>query len=450
MENSNYNEALNSLYILRTFGTKLGLYNIRYLLDELGKPDESCNYLHIAGSNGKGSTASFLSSILQKAGLKVGLFSSPHLIRFTERFQINGVEIQENEIVKLLNLSLKISKKMENDGIHRHPTFFEIITAMAARYFDRQKCDVVVWETGMGGRLDATNAVTPVASIITNISLDHTRWLGEEILQIATEKAGIIKNKVPVFTAETNSNVLELFKNVSKEKNTNVTEISDFEFKSSEGESACYFLSCQKLGIKNAKLGLKGEIQIDNAALAAIAGYWYLENIAKFPKNLSDILVAGLESANWPARLQKLIDKPLTYLDCAHNQAGILNLVKSLKKISKKKWTVILGVVEDKNFKEMLIKISAIANEIWYIKPTTMRGLSSENISECVKSLNKNIPLKLFDSSKEALKSISKNSDRQFIICGSCYLAGDVLSELENTRRDLRSDDPVFKTSELT
>ena len=440
-----YNEALDYLYTLRTFGTKLGLDNIRFLLDELGKPDEDCNYLHIAGSNGKGSTAAFLSSILQKAGLKVGLFTSPHLVRFTERIQINDVEIPEKEIVKLLNLSLNISEKMGDDGIHRHPTFFEIVTAMASQYFADQKCDVVVWETGMGGRLDATNAVTPVASIITNISLDHIQWLGDNILKIASEKAGIIKTQIPFFTAEKNADVLDLFEKKTTENNTKMIKISDFGFNSSVGNFGHYFLSSKKLGFSNAKLGLSGQVQIDNAALAAIAGYWYLANFAQISDNLSDILVSGLESAKWPARFQKLFEKPLTYIDCAHNQEGIFNLTKNLKEISPEPWTVILGVVEDKNILEIISNISSISNEIWYIKPTAKRGLSFENFSDCLKSFNKNISIKLFNSTNDILKSINKNNDKQFVICGSCYLAGDILSELQGTNRDLRSDDPLTK-----
>ncbi len=438
-----YNEALDKLYTLRTFGTKLGLGNIRFLLDELEKPDESCHFLHIAGSNGKGSTAAFLSSILQKAGLKVGLFSSPHLVRFTERIQINGIEIDEKEVVRLLNLSLVISKKMECDGEHRHPTFFEIVTAIAAKYFAGQKCDVVVWETGMGGRLDATNAVNPVASIITNISFDHTQWLGDNILQIAKEKAGIIKNKIPVFTAETNPLVLELFNKVAKEKNTNVTEISNFGFESSAEKSGYYSLTCPKLGLENVKLGLLGKFQTDNAMLAVIIANWYLKTFAGLSKNLPGILTSGLETAIWPARMQKLSDKPLTYIDCAHNQESFANIIQTLREINSDPWTVIFGIVEDKKLNEILSQVLSIANEILYIKPTTMRGLSFESFSDSIKALDSNISVILLNSSKKLLNYISNNPDNQFIICGSCYLAGDVLSELQGIKRDFRSDDPL-------
>jgi len=438
-----YNEVLDYLYTLRTFGTKLGLDNIRFLLDELGKPDESCNFLHIAGSNGKGSTAAFLSSILQKAGLEVGMFSSPHLVRFTERIQINGSEIPEKEVIKLLNLALEISKKMEGDGLHRHPTFFEIVTAIAAKYFADRKCDVVVWETGMGGRLDATNAVTPVASIITNISFDHTQWLGDEILQIAAEKAGIIKCKVPVFTSESNPEVLKLFNDVARKNKTDLTEISNLGFETSEGESGRFSLTCNKLGLFNVKLGLLGKFQVRNASLAVVVANWYLSNLSGFTENIPKVLSSGLESVSWPARLQMLSNKPMTYLDCAHNLEGFKNLLQTLRKISPNKWNFVFGIVEDKNIGEILKQVLNIANEIWYIKPTAKRGLSSESFLDYVRTFNKEIPVETFSELKQVLDSIKKRQQEQFIICGSCYLAGDILSELEGKSRDLRTDDPI-------
>jgi len=443
MSFNSYNAALDHLYTLRTFGTKLGLKNIRFLLDELGKPDTACDYLHIAGTNGKGSTASFLASILQKAGLKVGLFSSPHLVKFTERIQINNVEILENDVAKLLDLSLKISKKMGEDGRHRHPTFFEVVTAIASRYFADQNCDVVVWETGMGGRLDATNAVTPVASIITNISLEHTKWLGNNILEIASEKAGIIKSKIPCFTAEKKPDVLKLFKNISDKINSNIINISDFNFKSNRTSSISYSLTCEKLGIFDAQLALQSNFQIDNAALATIAAYYYLTNFTEKSDNLPKILTSGLKLAKWTARFQLLFDIPLTYLDCAHNQEGINCLTKTLLEINSKPWTVILGVVDDKNILEMITNLSIVADEIWYIKPTAIRGLTFEKFSKKTNELKNKLLIKNFNSIKNILKSIHNNKHKQFIICGSCYLVGDILAELKGTNRDLRTDDPI-------
>ena len=295
----------------------------------------------------------------------------------------------------------------------------------------------------MGGRLDATNSVKPVVSIITNISLDHIKWLGDTILKIAAEKAGIIKNKIPVFTAETNSDVLNLFSAVAVKNNTKIKNICDFDFCSQLSSSCSYSLSSEKFGINKIKLGLNGKYQSDNAALAVIAATWFLTNIAELSESFSEIISSGLEKAFWPARLQKLSDNPMVYLDCAHNMEGISNLVQSLSEISNNSWIIIFGIVEDKNIKDMLADVLTVAKEIWYIKPTAKRGLSSESFSECVNSLNEKIPVKIFNCSKEVLKQIGNKPDDQFIICGSCYLAGDVLSELQGTKRDLRSDDPL-------
>ena len=196
-----YADTIDFLYGIRLFGQKLGLETTQYLLRLMGNPQDSLRFIHIAGTNGKGSVAAMLQAMLSAAGYKTALYTSPHLVSFCERFQIDGQCIAEAEVVRLVE---EIKPLLEKVGAHpefRAPTFFEAVTAIALQYFREQKVDVVVWETGLGGRLDATNVVTPLVSVITNIAFDHTQYLGETLTQIATEKCGIIKPGVPVVTA---------------------------------------------------------------------------------------------------------------------------------------------------------------------------------------------------------------------------------------------------------
>ncbi len=194
----NYSEAIQFLYGLRLFGAKFGLENTFKLAALAGNPQEKLRFIHVAGTNGKGSTCAMLESIYRAAGLRVGLFTSPHLVSFRERIQVNRQLIPENEVVRLVE---EIQPLLEQFPADNHPTLFEVVTVMALKFFAEQKCDLVIWETGLGGRLDATNIVTPLASVITNIAFDHQQWLGDTLEKIAAEKAGIIKPGMPVVTA---------------------------------------------------------------------------------------------------------------------------------------------------------------------------------------------------------------------------------------------------------
>src|ERR1041385_7408541 len=210
-----YPEAIQFLYDLRWFGLKLGLENTFKLAALAGNPQDKLRFIHVAGTNGKGSTCAMLESIYRAAGLRVGLFTSPHLVSFRERIQVNRELISEKDVVRLVDEMKPLLKEFPAD---HHPTFFEVVTVMALKYFAEQKCDLVIWETGLGGRLDATNIVTPLASVITNIGLDHEQWLGDTIEKIAAEKAGIIKPGVPVITAAENE-ALRVIESIAKEKN---------------------------------------------------------------------------------------------------------------------------------------------------------------------------------------------------------------------------------------
>ena len=222
-----YTETIDFLYGIRLFGQKLGLETMQYLLRLMGDPQDSLRFIHIAGTNGKGSVAAMLQAVLSGAGYRTGLYTSPHLVSFCERFQIDGQCIPESEVVRLVE---KIRPVLEEVGAHpefRAPTFFEAVTAIALQYFREQNVDIVVWETGLGGRLDATNVVTPLVSVITNIAFDHTQYLGETLEQIAMEKCGIIKPGVPVVTAAAATEALAVIRKTSAVQGSNLTAVGE-------------------------------------------------------------------------------------------------------------------------------------------------------------------------------------------------------------------------------
>src|SRR5207248_10878970 len=211
-----YKEAIDYLYSLRLFGTKLGLENTFRLANLAGNPQERLRFIHVAGTNGKGSTCAMLESIYRAAGLKTGLFTSPHLVSFCERIQINRNPIAESDVARLVSELRPLLQRFPSKA---HPTFFEVVTIMALKYFQEQSCDIVIWETGLGGRLDATNIVTPLAAVITNVQFDHQQWLGNSLVEIAFEKAGIIKPKVPAITAAAAPEALEVINKVASRLN---------------------------------------------------------------------------------------------------------------------------------------------------------------------------------------------------------------------------------------
>src|SRR5579884_1047030 len=212
-----YVEAIKFLYDLQLFGAKFGLENTFHLAELAGNPHHRLRFIHVAGTNGKGSTCAMLESIYRAAGLRVGLYTSPHLVKFGERIQVNRQLIGEADIVRLVEWIQPLLAKFPKD---QHPTFFEVVTIMALHWFEEQKCDLVIWETGLGGRLDATNIVTSLASVITNIQFDHQAWLGDTLERIATEKAGIIKPGVPVITAVDDRDAFRVLFETSRQKNS--------------------------------------------------------------------------------------------------------------------------------------------------------------------------------------------------------------------------------------
>ncbi|MGI8965757.1 MAG: bifunctional folylpolyglutamate synthase/dihydrofolate synthase [Limisphaerales bacterium] len=404
----NYSKAIQFLYGLQLFGAKFGLENTFKLAALAGNPQEKLRFIHVAGTNGKGSTCAMLESIYRAAGLRVGLFTSPHLVSFAERIQVNRKLISENEIVRLVEKFQKLLKKFPPSA---HPTFFEVVTVIALKYFADQKCDLVIWETGMGGRLDATNIVTPLASVITNIQFDHEKWLGDSVEKIAFEKAGIIKPKVPVITSSDSREALKIIKKIARENQTSLKIIS----------------ANSKLNTQNSKLSLLGDHQKLNAALATAT-----VRVLNSQIPISEKIVAeSLSRVHWPGRfqiIQKNSQKIL--LDGAHNPASAETVRAALLKyFPNGKPTLILGILRDKNFRAMSEILAPLTKKILLVPVNTARTLVPDEWKGVCQKINsdaKIIPCKTLAAALHLCIS-----DSFVVITGSLYLIGEAMELLK-------------------
>jgi dihydrofolate synthase/folylpolyglutamate synthase len=401
-----YAEAIQFLYGLQMFGANFGLANTFKLAALAGNPQEKLGFIHVAGTNGKGSTCAMLESIYRAAGLRVGLFTSPHLVSFRERIQVNRQLIPEADLVRLV---AEIQPLLQQFPAENHLTLFEVVTVMALKFFAEQKCDLVIWETGLGGRLDATNIVTPLASVITNIGLDHTQWLGDTLEKIAAEKAGIIKPGVPVVTAAAQPEVLVVIEQVARQNHSSVEIVNP--------ERLAGTLAPPMLG----------EHQMLNAALA-LATVEVLQK--EIPVSVENIR-AGLVSVNWSGRLQ-LIQKPngqKILLDGAHNLAGAEALRSTLERdFSGDRPLFIFGALGDKNWSGICRRLAPLADKIIAVPVASERTANANELAEVFRAANPEATVVVTANLSDALNA---SKDKPFVvITGSLYLIGEALELL--------------------
>jgi len=419
-----YEEAVEYLYSLQVYGIKFGLSKTANLLKAFGNPHRGPRYVHIAGTNGKGSVAAMVESILRTSGLKVGFYSSPHLVRFTERFRINGQEISPGTAASLVQELRAVMNPAQP------PTFFEVTTAMALIYFAREKTDIAVMEVGMGGRLDATNVIRPAVSVITNISLDHQAFLGNTLTEIAREKAGIIKRGVDVVTAARQRPVLELFERTCREKNAPLWRLGkDIRYRG-EGNRISYYGFEWRL--KDLELGLAGAYQHRNAALA-LSVIELLER--KGLKVSEEQLREGLKNTVWPGRLQIVSREPLLILDGAHNPGAIRNLSHSLKAgFHFKRLILVLGVMADKDLRNILRGIVPMADYVFFTRPEYPRAAAPETLMQMALPLRK--PGEIQPTLEKALEKAKAMADREdlILVTGSLFTVGETMALLDPAR----------------
>ncbi|MCK4384770.1 MAG: bifunctional folylpolyglutamate synthase/dihydrofolate synthase, partial [candidate division Zixibacteria bacterium] len=414
-------------------GIKLDLSNTISLTNHLGNPHLKFPCIHIAGSNGKGSVAAILHSILSATGYRAGLYTSPHLVDYRERIRIGEELIDKSFIFDFVN-DLK-------DDINKNGyTFFEVTTALAFSYFANKKVDIAVLETGMGGRLDSTNIVTPLISIITDISLEHTNHLGTTLPQIAFEKAGIIKNEVPTITSIEDQGVFRVIKDVCAQRKSPLSSAflnsaeSPVHGEPVQGEPVVGGdVKIQRLSLdqtifdfgqyKNLELNLCGRHQVTNACLAISA----VEKLKEMGWEIESKAVReALKNVDWRARLEIFERTPLTLLDVAHNPAGTKALVDALDELfpKKKKIIFIFGVMADKDYASMLKEICRKAILILLTKPDYKRAADPELLKEVVIKQNK--PYEIFPQVKQAYLFALKNAKSEDVICitGSHFTVG--------------------------
>ncbi len=386
-----YLEALDWLYSTQTFGIKLGLDHPRILLEALGNPHRTTDFIHVAGTNGKGSVCAFADSILRKANRKTGLFTSPHLVDFRERIQINGELIPEEAVAEGLTRLREISADCKIT-----PTFFELVTVLALDWFSKMAADAVVLETGMGGRLDATNIVTPGVCILTPVSLDHQQWLGNTLREIATEKAGILKPGVPAVICPQTPEAEEVFLHHARELDAPAHKISS--------------------PWTSSPISLRGVHQPWNAAAAAKACELFLPGIS------NAAIQDGLASAVWPGRFQFVANRYV--LDGAHNPSAMHALHDTwVKEFPGEKATIIFGAMQEKDHKELIRILEPLATRFLFVPVRSPRTSSPLGFSSA--SIPSQTCISLGEGISEAQKLPGK-----ILITGSLFLVGEALSLL--------------------
>lgn len=433
-----YEGAIGYLYDLKIYGMSLGLERIEYLLNVLGSPHKELKAIHVAGTNGKGSVCAFLSSILHSAGYKVGLFTSPHLISFEERIQVNGEKISKDKVCSLVEKIKPIAESMSKSGEFEHPTFFEIVTAMAFTHFSEEGVDYAVMEVGLGGRLDATNVLTPLISVITTIALDHTHVLGKELDEVAREKAGIVKSGIPVVTGVEDDKILALIKKTCEEKECEVyssKEHGAYKLRGVNLDHQTFDIEVNGKLYNDLMIPLLGEHQIKNALIAAITSeVLKTKDIAIKETNLRK----GFESTIWPARLEIIQEKPMVILDCAHNPTGMRALKSALQGLFKgKKVTLIIGIMRDKDIPGIIKEIANVADNIIITKPKFERASEPDIIEGEAKKYCKNVMIK--PKVEDAVKYAIKNASMDDIICitGSIFNVGEAMTALDRIKPKL-------------
>ena len=419
-----YRESVSWLYGLQQFGIKFGLSKTSNLLKAFGNPHARQRYIHIAGTNGKGSVGALLESVLIRSGLRVGFYISPHLVSFTERFRVNREPIAKKEASRLIKELKGIITEEEP------PTFFEFTTAMALIYFFRRQVDIAIIEVGMGGRLDATNIITPLVSVITNIGLDHREFLGNHVIAIAKEKAGIIKAGVDVATGVTQPSVIKLFKDLAKEKRSPFWRLGQqVRYRRKPPGLLAYYGLKKRCG--DLRIGLKGTFQLRNAALALLT----LEILEGKGFSISGEAVrSGLADPLWPGRLEVISSKPTVILDGAHNPSAMRSLAWAIRHdFDFRNLIVVLGVLGDKDISNILKEILPLASKVIYTKAAYERAANPRLLMEQGKRLGKSgevcfpIP-KAIDKAR----TIADMKDL-ILITGSLYTVGEAKSYLDPT-----------------
>lgn len=416
----NYQETteylFNSTPVFEKIGAKAykpGLQTTFALDDHFGHPHQKYKTIHIAGTNGKGSCSHTLAAILQSQGYKVGLYTSPHLVDFRERIRVNGECVSEQYVIDFVEENRAFFEPL-------HPSFFELTTAMALKYFAEQEVDYAVIEVGLGGRLDCTNIITPILSIITNISFDHTQFLGNTLAEIAGEKAGIIKPGVPVVIGEYLPETRPVFENKAKSENAPILFAQDFDADHLESSETC-----------DIDMELKGSYQERNKKTILTALHILRQKLAISDEAIREGFAHVCELTGLRGRWEKLNDAPLTICDTGHNLAGWNYLAPQINSVKAETKHIVFGMVDDKDVVHVLQLLKEkLENRVKYYwtQPSTKRAIPVEKLSELALKLG--LHGETYHSVKEAYNAAIKNAEKDdfVFVGGSSYVVADLLS----------------------
>lgn len=438
MEQHELQEALSWLGGLERFSIRPGLERMEYLMEALGHPERRLKFVHIAGTNGKGSTAAFLDAILREAGQDTGMFTSPYIETFHSRIRYNGTPIKTEELLALIERIRPIVEEMRNHEVGT-PTEFEVVTALALLYFATVTYpDIVIWETGLGGRLDSTNIVHPLASIITNVGLDHMNILGETRADIAREKAGIIKSGVPVIMGRMHPDALAVLEETAQAKKATMYRAGreyTAERQLAEGREHLTFTG--PFGrLENSELGLYGAHQADNAAAAlmtiqVLRSYYALYVDDEHMRN-------GLACAKWPGRFERIAEKPDMIFDGAHNVDGIKALKQTLDDYYPgQRIRLVFSALGDKEYAQMVAELAPACAEVWVARTAHPRAAEPEKIAAVFQQVIPGIPVHVYENGTEAWEAARTNAGPEdvILVAGSLYFISDVRNGWKQTRK---------------
>lgn len=398
---------------------KPGLTRTRRLLEELGNPQKGLRFVHIAGTNGKGSTAAMLASVLTAAGYRTGLYTSPHLVRYGERFRVDGAEIPEEALLSLLE-----EARPALSALGEQPSEFELLTALACLYFRRRECEIVVWEVGLGGRLDPTNVIdAPECAVITGIGLEHTEFLGDTVEKIAAEKAGIIKPGSPVICQSQSQEAEAVIRKRSAELGCRLTVTAPALLTPGAADLDGQTFSYRTR--RSLRLGLLGPFQLRNAAAALDAVDALRRQGWAIPE---DAVRRGLADARWPGRFEALRKDPAVIVDGAHNPHGVEALAECLERyFPRGSVTFVMGVMADKDYRAMAARIAPYARGFVTVTPDSARALTAEALAADIRD-HLGLPAAAEPSVEDGVRRALRERGPEGAVCvfGSLYQAGRV------------------------
>ncbi|MBO9606626.1 MAG: bifunctional folylpolyglutamate synthase/dihydrofolate synthase [Paenibacillaceae bacterium] len=431
-----YEEAVHWITSRVSFGIRPGLLRMESLMERLGNPHRRLKFIHVAGTNGKGSTCAYLSAVIARCGYDVGTFTSPYLEKYTNRIKVNGADIGEADLLRLVN-EMKPHVEAIAAGELGEPTMFEVSTALAILYFARVAYpDFVVWETGLGGRLDSTNIVTPILSVITNVQHDHMEILGDTLEKVAFEKAGIVKNGVPVVSAVEQPGVVETIEAVCRERKATLYLLGrefDYEPVESQLDRQTFDFRGPFRGLERLPITLNGSHQLKNAAVAVMA----LEVLRQYYALIVDDeeLREGLAATQWPGRLEMVSEQPRILLDGAHNPEGAESLAAALRGVYRyRKLRFLMGMLSTKNHSGYLDHILPLVDTLIVTEPVWVKKMDASALADLARKkaaeIGATVEIVVEPDWKQALEQLKRSTgeDDLAVVAGTLYLISDVRS----------------------